>query len=98
MSDNWQILGNAVVLQAVADWRNSYKYIMKHHRSTSTRIQNRVILARAKKDECERFFRSEWFKVLTDLDGEALLTNLKKEVLSNPKKFMQKRDDNILLV
>lgn len=98
MTGNWQVLGNAVVLQAVADWRNSFRYIMKHHGSNSERIKHRVILARARKDECERFFRSEWFKMLTNLDGEALLANLKKDILLNPKHFKQKRDDNMLLV
>ena len=35
---------------------------------------------RGVKRECVRFFRSEWFKSLTKLDGELLITKLKSEV------------------
>ena len=36
--------------------------------------------ARGVKRECERFFRSEWFKILTTLDGESLIQKLRAEV------------------
>ena len=29
----------------------------------------------------ERFFRSEWFSILTKLDGEALIEQLRKEAV-----------------
>ena len=29
----------------------------------------------------ERFFRSEWFSILSKLDGEALIAQLKKEAV-----------------
>jgi len=32
------------------------------------------------KDDCEIFFRSEWFKSLCDLDGEEVIKRLRKEV------------------
>ena len=32
------------------------------------------------KCECRRFFRSEWFKVLTTIDGERLISELESEV------------------
>ena len=36
--------------------------------------------ARADKDEIDRFFRSQWFKVLTSVDGEMLIRSLCMEV------------------
>lgn len=32
------------------------------------------------KRECCRFFRSDWFKTLTAIDGELLISRLKSEV------------------
>lgn len=32
------------------------------------------------KYECRRFFRSEWFKALTTIDGERLISELESEV------------------
>jgi hypothetical protein len=29
--------------------------------------------------ECERFFRSGWYKTLTSVDGEYLITKLREE-------------------
>ena len=54
-----QLLANAIILQAVNDYR--------------ARSDKRTI------GEIERFFRSEWFAMLTKLDGEALLEKLREE-------------------
>ena len=54
-----QLLANAIILQAVNDYR--------------ARSDKRTI------GEIERFFRSEWFAILTKLDGEALLGKLREE-------------------
>ena len=35
---------------------------------------------RRTKRECERFFRSEWFDVLTRIDGNMLIDKLRAEV------------------
>ena len=32
------------------------------------------------KNDCERFFRSSWYKTLTSVDGEFLMRTLQKEV------------------
>ena len=32
------------------------------------------------KRNCEKFFRSEWFSILTNLDGETLIKRLRAEV------------------
>lgn len=43
---------------------------VKDYRNTKSNVIRKNI---------EDFFRSEWFVVLTDLDGEMLITELRKE-------------------
>ena len=57
--DPYQELANAIVLQAVKDYRLH---------------DNEQQLARI-----ERFFRSDWFSVLTNVNPEILITKLRKE-------------------
>ena len=57
--ENIELLANAIILQAVKDYRHAY--------SPQTRA------------EIKRFFRSEWFRALTRLDGEMLITKLENE-------------------
>lgn len=52
-------LANAIILQAVKDWRNG---------------------SDATKTEVEHFFRSGWFSLLTKLDPNILISNLRKEI------------------
>ena len=37
-------------------------------------------------EECEKFFRSEYFMTLTKLDPELLISKVKKEISKNDKK------------
>ena len=55
----YENLANAIVLQAVKDYR--------------------LTDDEAELVEIESFFRSDWFGVLTDVDPEYLLRNLRKE-------------------
>lgn len=70
--DNYQELANAVVLQAVKDWRSAAARLRK-------RPNNRD--AEQMRSETERFFLSGWFGVLTKLDGKVLLKKLKEETI-----------------
>ena len=36
--------------------------------------------------DCERFFRSDWFQLLSGADGQALMQILKKEAEKNDSK------------
>ena len=56
---NYELLANAIIIQAVKDYRHTYS------------PQRRA--------EIKRFFRSEWFRVLTRLDGEMILERLENE-------------------
>lgn len=56
---NYELLANAIIIQAVKDYRHTYS------------PQGRA--------EIKRFLRSEWFRVLTRLDGEMILERLENE-------------------
>ena len=63
-------LANAIVLQAVKDWRSAVRTLKKRPRYDP---------AKQMRNECEEFFRSEWFTVLTNVDGNAILRKLRQE-------------------
>ena len=67
----YESLANAIILQAVKDYRMALK-------SLKANARNRT--AQADKAEIERFFRSQWYSALTDVDGEMLIRFLQKEV------------------
>ena len=67
----YEALGNAVVLQAVKDYREAVHKLSRGKRNTN---------AESTKQECERFFQSPYFNVFTQLDGKELLSQLEKEV------------------
>lgn len=67
----YEALGNAVVLQAVKDYREAVHKLSRGKKNT---------IAESTKQECGRFFQSPYFNVFTQLDGKALLSQLEKEV------------------
>lgn len=64
--DGYQLLANAIVLQAVNEYREA--------------LRQNDTAAKWKKISLRRFFRSDWFKLLTNIDGGLLMERLKKEV------------------
>ena len=68
--DPYQALGNAVVLQAVKDYRDAVKKLSRGKTNTA---------AEQMKNECERFFKSGHFNIFTELDGKVLFSQLEKE-------------------
>ena len=70
MTEPYENLANAIVLLAVKDWREAVGKLKKRPRHKPAAI---------KKEECERFFRSEWFEELTSVDGNIILRKLKEE-------------------
>jgi hypothetical protein len=67
----YQALANAIVELAVKD----YKKALKQHR----RFPDNEDYADEVKS-VERFFRSGWYGMLTDLDGEYLMTGVRRMV------------------
>ena len=66
----WEELAQAIILSAVAEYRKALKYLRINPRN---REWNR------RKDECEQFFRSWWFGILTDADPATIIEKLRKE-------------------
>ena len=68
MADEYADLVQAVVIQAVEDYRFARKVLRRRPDSTRARRMLRNV-------EC--FFRSAWFMTLTGLDGRDILEKLK---------------------
>ena len=68
---NYQQLANAVILQAVKDFRSAYRRLKKHPNDK---------LAQDRVREITQFFCSGYFASLTDLDGPALLNRIMREM------------------
>jgi hypothetical protein len=69
--DGYRLLANAIVLQAAVDYRRILRRLVRHP-------NNHIILS--EKQALERFFRSEWYDLLTNVDPELLLARLNEEV------------------
>ena len=69
--DPYQNLANAIVLSAVKDYRDALKRLNKKPNNK---------LAADERDDIERFFRSGYFAILTEIDPEYLIDRMNKEV------------------
>ncbi len=67
----YEKLANAIILQAVSDYRAALKKVKKNPKNREA-IEGALQL--------EKFFRSEWYQVLTSVDGEYLIEKLREEV------------------
>lgn len=70
--DPYENLANAIIIQACKDFRRAYKRYLRRYRS-SDKPDIELL-------ELESFFRSDWYKTLTSVDGEYLMDRIKKEV------------------
>lgn len=68
-------VANAIVRQAADDYRSALKGNKIEGKSPEDVIE-----------EVEKFFRSEWYRTLTKVDGEYLLKALREEHLENMRK------------
>lgn len=71
MNDNYQNLANAIVLLAVNDYRKALKTLALYPKDRTVKFQIKQI---------EQFFRSDFYKLLTGIDGEMLISRLHKEM------------------
>ena len=62
-------LANAIIVQAVKDYRTALNQL-------SLNPNDKV--AQSEKKSIELFFRSDFFSILTDLNGEVILAKLKE--------------------
>ena len=69
--ENYQALANAIILQAVKDFKPAYRRLKRFPNDR---------LAQDTVREITRFFCSQYFEALTDLDGPALLNRIMREM------------------
>ena len=65
--ESYQALANAIVELAVKDYKQALKYHYMH--PDKNEYAQEV-------ESLERFFRSGWYGMLTDLDGEYLMAGI----------------------
>ena len=68
----YERLANAIIIQASKDYMTILRKKKRNPGSASAEHDIR---------EIERFFRSDWYQVLTSVDGEYLMDRLRKEAL-----------------
>ena len=71
MTDPYESLANAIILQAAKDYRAARKKQKYHPKNKDAKLMV---------EDLEKFFRSDWFAQLTDVNGEMLIRRLKEEV------------------
>jgi len=80
----YERLTNAIILQAVADYRTTLKKVKAHPK-------NRKAIDETM--EIERFFRSGWYCQLLSVDGEYLIKRLRDEVRQSESIRGRKKSD-----
>ena len=76
--DPYEEIANAIVIQACNDYKNAYRRHLRRSGIVDTPDSELVAL--------ENFFRSDWYQILTSVDGEYLMERLRKEVIEEQKK------------
>jgi hypothetical protein len=69
-------LVSEIILQAAKDYRKALRRKERPKGKTAEEKQSCRMAAIARIQEVEQFFRSQWFGVLVDIDGEALIKKL----------------------
>ncbi len=85
----YENLANAIVIQAVKDYRQSIRFLKRHphtpdldtEEATKDKrkrvLRDRIIKNESERDDVERFFRSGWFETLSNPDGDVLLRKVR---------------------
>ena len=71
MDENYQNLANAIILQAVKDFRAAYRRLKRFPNDKAAQSEVRIIT---------KFFCSQYFNAMTTLDGPALLQKIIDEL------------------
>lgn len=82
IGDPYENLANAVIIQAVKDYRGQYRALLRHSRNQEAGRQIR---------DLRKFFHSDWFGVLTDLDPDDLIARLDRDIEEREAKKEDKR-------
>lgn len=66
----YEALANGIIIQAANDYRKALKRLYQHPNDYEAKSEIR---------ELERFFRSDWYEFLTDVDGEYMIKRLRED-------------------
>ena len=69
--DFYTDLANAIIIQAVKDYRKALKTLKRYPRYEPAK---KVVA------EVEEFFRSEWYRTLTSVDADMLMRKIRREI------------------
>ena len=69
--ENFKNLANAIVIQAVKDYRKILKMCIRYPDDAEWHRE---------KEDLEQFFKSKWYSILTELDGEWLIEKIREDV------------------
>jgi len=88
MEQQYELLAAAIIERALLDYRRAKKNILKKYDVLNSEI---------KISEIQKFLKSKWFSLLSDLNGEKLIDlmeaeeiNLNEEETEEPECEMQK--------
>lgn len=82
-------LANAIIIQAVKDYRQALYFLKRHPHTPELDteeakkdkrkrvLRDKIIKNEGERDGVERFSRSGWFEILSDLDGEDLMRQVR---------------------
>lgn len=73
----YELLANAIICRAADDYKDALR-ILKHRRHDRPR-SHAEICAQLTKNDCERFFKSSYFEMITGANGEYIMRKLKEE-------------------
>lgn len=74
----WLLLANAIVGQAAKDYREALR---KERRKEIQDDEDKRLMNLRNKTQLERFFRSEYFSLLSDCSGEWIMEHIEEEYL-----------------
>ena len=73
----------AIVRKACEDYEASLAYLRKRKNKTGWQDGKTLKMLRLKED-CERFFKSEYFALLYDIEGEEVMRMIRKKFYNRP--------------
>ena len=87
LDENYLDLANAIVIQAVEDYTESMRTIRV------SKSKTKIEMAKKRKEECEKFFRTEWFFELSRfaIDYDALIETCHKNAQKDKEKKKDKK-------
>ena len=81
MDEFYEKLATAIIIRAVKDYRYALTRLKYHPHDRRWQIA---------RDELERFFKSDWYTFLTDLDSAVIMEGVQREVKRGGTQCAQK--------